>query len=589
MKLALTTPTTLTDGYKIDHRRQYMPETTEVLANMTPRKSRVPGIKRIVVFGIQYYILATLLEIWNKDFFEADFESIAEDFMTEMEEYTLSKETAAAIGVEHWRALHKLGYLPLEIKALPEGTFCPIKVPCYTVRNTHRDFYWLTNFIETDMSSETWGMMTSATLASQYRKIFTKWAKRTGGDLSFIPFQGHNFSYRGMLGRMAAVLVDMGHSTSFLGSDTIPGRKYLKKYYRANQKEGIITCSVFATEHAVMCTTTGFFIKKNNLSWERYGDAEFEVFKRLITEVYPSGNVSIVSDTWSVWMVLTDYIVRLKDVILARDGKVIFRPDSGNPADIVCGLKNVCVLTGRDTDGFEIRDYDGLDEFYLKHDTNPEWLLWNNRLFKYALPDGNPGYRKNPLNSYPEHKFETPALKGVVELLWDVFGGSENEKGFKVLHPSVGVIYGDSITLDRAEEICSRLAEKRFCSTSWVAGIGSFTYQHPTRDTFGFAQKATYAEAEINGEIVGIEIFKDPVTDDGEKKSARGIVGVFRNADGELYLKDRLTKEEERYSLLQTVFINGKFIRETSLEEIRALIRHETEHYENVDKILIEA
>lgn len=513
-------PTGLTDGYKLDHRRQYIEGTTDVVANMTPRKSRIPGINGVVVFGVQYYALSTLIEIWNKDFFQKDINEITDDYVQELVEYTLSPEAVKQMGTAHWTALHKLGYMPLEIRALEEGTICPIKVPCYTVRETHPDFFWLVNYIETDMSAETWPLMTSATIAHEYKKIFYKWAKKTGGDLNFIDLQGHNFAYRGNFGREAALLADMGHLTSFRGSDTFPGRKKMKKYYNAKQDgfNNIISCSVFATEHAVMCSSIGFFIKRDGLTWEKYGEAEFSVFKRLITELYPSGFISIVSDTFNLWKVLMDYIPRLKDEIMARDGKVIIRPDSGDPADILCGTIQA-----------------------LKSNSDTK------NLYK-------------------------PEEKGVIELLWDTFGGTINEQGYKVLDSHIGAIYGDSITLERAENICSRLAEKGFVSTSWVAGIGSYTYQYVTRDTFGFAQKATFTKFILNGEEVECEIFKDPVTDDGTKKSARGLVMVLKDENGKYYLKDQVSEEEfnSEANELKVVFRNSELIKEFGLEEIRA-------------------
>lgn len=518
-------PTMRSDGYKMDHRRQYIEGTRYVTANMTPRKSRVKGCEHVIVFGVQYYIIKTLIEDWTNNFFALPIEEITEDYMVEMTEYTLSEQSAMDIGIDHWKALHQLGYLPLEIRSLEEGTRCPIKVPVYMVKNTHPDFFWLTNFIETDMSAETWGAMTSATLANQFREIFERWAKKTGGDLNFVPFQGHNFSYRGMLGQEAAAIVDMGHCTSFFGSDTVHGRKYLKHYYGAKQTgfTDIISCSVFATEHAVMCTSTGFYIKRDNLTWERYGEAEFKVFKRLITELYPTGIVSIVSDTWDLWKVLVEYMVQLKDEIMARPGKVVIRPDSGDPVDIMCGLN-----------------------------TNPTNL-------RFITRD------------------EDPAYKGVVELLWDTFGGTTNvgEDGntYKFLDPHIGAIYGDSINLERANAICERLAEKGFGSTNWVAGIGSYTYQYTTRDTFGFAQKATFAEIEINDVLHGIEVFKDPKTDDGTKKSARGRLRVDFDETGKIFLKDQCTSEEEAGGLLTTVFYNSNLVKKTDLQTIRRLIK----------------
>jgi len=143
-------------------------------------------------------------------------------------------------------------------------------------------------------------------------------------------------------------------------------------------------------------------------------------------------------------------------------------------------------------------------------------------------------------------------------LLWDVFGGTVNEQGYKVLDPHIGAIYGDSITIDRAEEICSRLASKGFASTNVVLGIGSFTYQFNTRDTFGFAMKATYCE--INGK--GQEIFKDPITDDGTKKSATGLLYVSR--------------DEYKSGDLKTIYRDGSFENTTTLSQIR----------ENLKKVL---
>lgn len=553
-------PTLLSDGYKMDHRRQYIPGTRYVTANMTPRKSRIKGCDHVIVFGVQYYIISTLIERWTNDFFAVPIEEITADYVAEMTEYTLSKEAALAIGTDHWKALHQLGYLPLEIRSLEEGTRCPIKVPVYMVKNTHPDFFWLTNFIETDMSAETWGTMTSATLANQYREIFERWAIKTGGDLNFVPFQGHNFSYRGMLGREAAAIVDMGHATSFAGSDTVHGRKYLKHYYDATQTgfDDIITCSVFATEHAVMCTSTGFYIKKYNLTWEKYGEAEFEVFKRLITELYPNGIVSIVSDTWDLWKVLVEYMVRLKTEIMARNGKVVIRPDSGDPVDIMCGWEYQEIKDKNEYEGkFKFIKFE--NEFYTAEfdgdEDVEEWIF-------------------TKVNKQPSK----PEIKGVIELLWDVFGGTTNVGAdgntYKFLDSHIGAIYGDSINLERAEAICQRLADKGFGSTNWIAGIGSYTYQYVTRDTFGFAQKATFAEIEIDDFMYGIEVFKDPITDDGTKKSARGRLRVDQNEQGKIYLKDQCTAEEEAGGLLNTVFYNGNLTNKTNLQKIRNLIKH---------------
>jgi nicotinamide phosphoribosyltransferase len=163
-------------------------------------------------------------------------------------------------------------------------------------------------------------------------------------------------------------------------------------------------------------------------------------------------------------------------------------------------------------------------------------------------------------------------------LLWDIFGGTINEQGYKVLDPHIGAIYGDSITIDRAEEICKRLEAKGFASTNIVLGIGSFTYQYNTRDTFGFAMKATYVELTRRGinpatgkEIVVVEpreIFKDPITDDGTKKSAKGLLCVDEE-QGEFFLRDGISWKLEQGGLLKTIFKDGELINSITLTEIR--------------------
>jgi nicotinamide phosphoribosyltransferase len=301
---------------------------------------------------------------------------------------------------------------------------------------------------------------------------------------------------RGLDSIDATISSGLGHLTSFSGSDSLPAIFGARKFY--NETE-FVAGSVNATEHSVMCA----------------GSKEDEVgtFRNLM-ETYPTGILSIVSDTWDLWKVCTEHIVTLKEEILARDGKVVIRPDSGDPVDILCG---VILPNKKELVGVEKR----------------------------------------------------PNEKGVIELLWDVFGGTINEQGYKVLDSHIGAIYGDSITLDRAEQIFKRLEAKGFASTNIVLGVGSFTYQFNTRDTFGFAMKATYVE--VDG--AGREIFKDPITDDGVKKSAKGLLRVGKNEDGEITLFDQVNWYDESKGMLKTIYLNGQFANQTTLTEIRERLK----------------
>jgi len=480
-------PLLYTDGYKVDHRRQYPNETTLVYSNWTPRKSRIEGINEVVFFGLQYFIKRYLIQEFQENFFDKPKAEICAKYSRRINNYLGDSK----VEIKHIEDLHDLGYIPMVIKALPEGVSVPIRVPMFTMYNTLPQFFWLTNYFETLLSTTVWLPCNSATLAKQYRIILDKYAKETSSMPEFVDWQGHDFSMRGMAGLEAATMSSAGHLLSFTGTDTIPTVDFFEEYYNANSETELIGGSVAATEHSVMCMGTNL--------------GEQETFKRLITEVYPTGIVSIVSDTWNLWTVLTKYLPNLKEEVLARDGKVVIRPDSGDPVDIICG---------------------------------------------------------NPNGKTVEEK------KGVIELLWEIFGGITNQKGYKELDPHIGAIYGDSITLDRASQICERLKQKGFASTNVVLGIGSFTYQYNTRDTFGFAMKATYGEVEGKGR----EIYKDPVTDDGTKKSAKGLMKVIKE-NGAYKLVDQVSWQEEKQGELREVFRDGKLLVNENLSEIRARLK----------------
>ena len=494
-------PLFLTDGYKTGHHQQYPKGTTLVYSNFTPRSNKYgpKGCDRVVSFG-QQMIMRQLHEVFQKDFFSQPKDQVCREMKQELSMYL-----GMDYDVSHFEALYDLGYLPIEVRSLTEGTLVPIKVPVLTIYNTHPDFYWLTNYLETILSNLMWKPLTSATIAHQYRKVLTKWMEKTDKDNAwFIDWQGHDFSMRGMDSVEAVISSGLGHLTSFSGTDSLPAIYGARKYYGA---EGFVAGSVPATEHSVMCA----------------GGKEDEesTFRRLL-ETYPKGILSVVSDTWDLWRVCTEHIVALKEEILARDGKLVIRPDSGDPVDILCG-----------TQIFEDRDH------YNDYEMDRETIL-------------------------------TTEEKGVIELLWDVFGGTVNEQGYKVLDPHIGAIYGDSITIERADEICRRLEAKGFASTNVVLGIGSFTYQFNTRDTFGFAMKATYCE--INGE--GREIFKDPITDDGTKKSATGLLSVTRDEySGDYMLMDRVDWQTSKGGELKTIYRDGSFENTTTLLEIRENLR----------------
>ena len=574
--MKIKSPLYLIDFYKADHRRQYPDNTVTVYSNFTPRSNKYAyeDSNEVVVFGIQYLIKEYLIDQWNEGFFNRSRIEVVEEYQSFMDRCL----GPGAIPVDHIIDLHNLGYLPIKIKSLPEGTLCPIGVPVLTIVNTEPKFFWLTNYLETLLSNILWKPMTSATTAHLYRKEFERHAELTGSPKDFIGWQGHDFSFRGMSGVEDACLSGMGHLLSFNGTDTVPAIVAAMNYYPT---EEFIGGSVPATEHSVMCMGGD-------------GVGEFETFKRLITETYPSGIVSIVSDTWDFWKVMTDYLPRLKDEIEARDGRVVIRPDSGDPVDIICGLNSKYPR-------FEGISEDYLNDFLVEAEEHEGEIFFAHGSY-WKIGDVSDFIAEYGYDNYSQSRTfsemksggvslleevtvdEDYEFKGAYEILWDIFGGTTNDNGYKVLNPKVGLIYGDSINYDRQKDILARLEAKKFTASNLVLGIGSFTYEYVTRDTYGFAMKATYGEVEEEFfateestepgvRTIGREIYKDPKTDSGLKKSAKGLLCVGRNCEGKLTLIDQATETVEDVGELDVVFEDGKLVKEVSFEDVRKVLR----------------
>lgn len=489
----------------------YPDGTTQVYCNLTARsfehlRKIVPSDMNIffndkaVVFGLT----ASIKEIqdnFQEEFFDKDINELITDFK-EMVQPFIGDNSSDKLA-EKFKELHKLQYLPLRFKALPEGSQVQANVPMMTWTNTHDDFAWLPNYLETYISSQVWKLVTTATIAKVYKNIFDYYANLTGVPIEFTSIQGHDFSSRGMSGIVDAARSGSGHLTSFIGTDAVSAVKYVKDYYNP---KGLVGVSVPATEHSVMCMGQK--------------DSEIDTYKRLL-DLYPKGVVSIVSDTWDYWKLLSEGTKVLKNQILAREpdslgfAKTVFRPDSGNPVDIICGTKSA------------------------------ESLMMC------------PSDKLNKMQ---------PKEKGSVQVLDEIFGSTVNERGYRTLNPKVGLIYGDSITPIRAHTILKKLMKKGYASDNIVFGIGSFTYQYLTRDTLGMAVKATAGI--IDGKIV--KIFKQPKTDSG-KNSAKGFMRVDK-INNEFILTDNLDTDDG--GCLETFFENGVWNPVSNFDEIRERIQN---------------
>ena len=526
-----------TDAYKTGHMKMLAPGTTKLYGTWIPRslKHAPKGIDKIVSFGQQ------LVWKWIHDEFEENFFytekrknlenpnsstfqnalNMGELLELKNKALSFSKDMLLYLGMdfngEHFEKLWDLGYLPIKVKALPEGIETNPNIPHMTFVNTVDGFAWLTLYLETIVSSLAWKPSTSATIARLYRKQAEEWVKKTDPDnLLLVDYMCHDFSARG-LNPHDMISSGLGHATSFRGSDTlsvIPAARY---FYNEPENEVCIN-SVNASEHSVS-TTKIFTVGEQQMisDW---------------LKIFPKGILSIVADTFDLWKLITEYLPNIKEEILTRDGKLVIRPDSGDPVDILCGFNYI-----KKPEGNGVSD--------------KEWEVQSTK----------------------------PQNKGVIELLWDIFGGTINEQGYKVLDPHIGAIYGDSITPERQLEIYKRLESKGFASTNIVLGIGSFTYQYNTRDTLGFAAKGAWFEVKDTGKcncghtiecdcVKEYNIYKDPVTDDGVKRSLKGLLQV-KLVDNEYIVNQECSWEQEEDSELKTIYENGIFKNQVTFQDVR--------------------
>ena len=484
----------LADGYKAGHFAQ-MDSVSHMYETYISRKTnKLDGFGDKITWNIavgMQMAIKKIVDDFDEYFFERDKNIVIAEFREYLADYLIIDESE--VPTAHWEQLHDLGHLPIRIKAIPEGTVLPLGIPIMSFENTHPDFAWLPGWLETIITNKTWYSITCATVAMAYKRIAVKYANDTCDNLDHIPFQCHDFGFRGNAGEEAAVMSDLGHIVNFLGSDTMATIPEMKYYYNANKG---ISHSIYATEHSTM---------------ETFGDT-IKALRYFMNNPYKEKNgkpisFSCVWDTWDYYGDLAR-LPEVKDEICARLGKVVIRPDSGDPVKIVCGD--------------------------------------------------------------PEAEEGSIERIGTMQHLWNIFGGSTNSKGYKVLDPHIGLIYGDAITLERAEEILRKLKEAGFAASNIVFGIGAKAYVCNTRDTLSIATKANYCVQ--NG--TGKAIFKQPKTD-STKKSLKGLSAVIVE-DGKYVVKDQLSKDAynsiKEQDQLKEVFVDGIFVKEYDLYEIRKTV-----------------
>lgn len=575
-------PLLMIDFYKATHHEQYPAGLTKMVSYYTPRMSRLKDVDKVTMFGLQAFIKEYLIDGFNNNFFNRSEKEVVDEY-NHVLTYTLGSGTYEDQKI---RDLHRLGYLPLEISAVPEGTRTAIGVPQIEVTNTHPDFVWLVNTIETLLSCTMWHTQVAAEVGVRYRKIVQKYRDMTCDDSIPVSTLLGDFSMRGQQSAESAAKSSAGWLLSFANTATVPAIMWLEDYYNCDVEKEIVGRGAISTEHSVMCS---------NFAVD--GDETTQI-KRLLTEIYPHNNFSMVSDSYDYWNLVDNLLPQCRNEILNHDGCLLIRGDSGDPIEVIAGKK---IYTINDEEEYKmfleetsewIRECTDIEpaENALGEDFNI-YVRYNEHFYRVEVSAEvmreRGGWSDNDYYFFDHwnttyHEIEpTSEIMGTVWALDQQFGHTINSKGYKVLNPHVKAIYGDSITPQRCKEIYSRLEEQGYAINNVVLGVGSFSfmcletyddesihYNPYTRDTFGIAVKATYAEDKDGNPIM---IYKQPKALSW-KKSQKGCCMVA--LDGQSYTdghtwNETCTWDAYDSNLIESVFFNGVMTKEYSLTEIR--------------------
>lgn len=575
-------PLLMIDFYKATHAEQYPKDMSIIYSPYTPRMSRLKDTDKVVYFGGQMFAKEYLIKAFDTLFFSRPEEEIVAEYNRVLT-YTLGPGSYSADKI---RNLHRLGYLPIAMYAVPEGTRTKVGVPQSVFVNTDPDFAWLTNTLETAYSCFMWHIQISAEVGYRYRQIVEKYRELTcDEDVRTARLLG-DFSMRGQHSPESAMKSSMGWLLSFLNTATVPAIMAMEDYYNCDITKEEVGFGAISTEHSVMCS---------NFAVD--GD-EITHIKRLLTEIYPNNSFSMVSDSYDYWRLVTEILPQCKTEIENHNGYLAIRGDSGDPVEVIAG-KKIEFITPYDDEEAEKLFTDTrytvgwLYEYCRDREIEEDCKLYFNFIDKLYEVSVSPDWT-NERGAWTDNKYyyvddydfiwevidPTAEIMGTVWALDQIFGHTINSKGFKVLPPYIKAIYGDSITPQRCEEIYSRLAEQGYAINNVSLGVGSFsfmcletiddegnTHYNPyTRDTFGIAIKATYGETATYDPVM---IFKNPKALSW-KKSQKGCVIVA--PDGESYTDEHTYVEAHSpvtENLLELVFADGRMIKEQSLTEIR--------------------
>lgn len=574
----------ITDSYKVGNCKTYgmdvLGSSVEIVnsySNFTPRKNAYMNFceqsdGKLVVYGTRH-VFQFIVDSWDTTFFnETKLYSVGR-FTRRLKNHFGSIEDHKGL-IQAMEELYDLGYLPIEVRAIDEGTRYPIGLPLFTVKATNPKFAWLVNYLETISSNLIWPMVNTATKAEQFylqAKHFGEISAPKAVVDQWLPICVHEFGLRGYWGPEAGIRVSSAHNLFFLGSDTIGVLDFFEDHYDTDPDDGPVAVSVRASEHADISRMLSLFRHLAQDALDKEGpnailpwtsdNSTIQVVEAADvldnTEYYvlrwfaenSTGVMSYVSDTENYYRLINIYAKRLLEVIENRkvreDGQppiFVFRPDSSRrtPLTVICGYRVVDIPGDLDSLG--------VDECFISDG-------------KYYL------YEKGDRVEITKEEAE-----GSLVSLWNTFGGEEveTEAGMmKLINPAVGLIYGEAISQTHQAEIYTRMIEMGFSAVNILMGKGSYaTLEGSTRDLFSMSYKQTFSEALVDGETVNLEQQKTPMGD-VSKKSAKGLLKVDK-VDGEFTLLQEVSEEDANTGYLTLLLKDGFFEKCQTLDDIKA-------------------
>lgn len=448
------------DSYKIMHHAQLKKGIKKMFSSIVPRKS-CGNINELVVAGPR--IVAKILS-----------RIVITDAMIDEAEEEIQSQ-GYDFPREKWEYIRDLGYLPLSVRAIPEGTVVPAGVSIADIVNTDEVSAWLVGYIETWVQDIIWCMSTVASKVRFIYKQMLAFCKATGTSLEHLEYMIHNFGDRGAGGEDRAIMAAMAHAMFFSGSDCTRVNRFIRAAYDIEES---ITMSIDAAEHSTVCSNSDCDNRDDFGGFQMSLDMLARAVKRSSNGIgIPV--ISCLIDTFDDERFVKDFVVKHYDDITQIGGKYVCRPDSGNAIE-----KPI------------------------------EVVIW--------LRDGVLARNKAAITS---------ALESGIKVLDTLHDKLVNEAGFKVLPENLGVIQGDGLRLMDFGKIAERAIQEGLAASCFVFGFGGGLTNGSGRDDFSFSMKAN---SQMLADGTWEDLIKDPKTDLG-KRSFKGRVSTWRDQNDVMF------------------------------------------------------